>query len=199
MLSNLFQVLTLVSLSSAHFLLLWPPPAEFDEELQATSPCGGIMPTMDDSTADVQVDRFAISIQNTHPTAEWSFLGTLNTEPPWNFTELAPVVDTTGIGEFCLDRLTAPSEWAGQSGVIQVIDKSPDGKLYQCAAVNFVTGSNNTVGPACSNATNLEATWTSAQSLEGGSASSSSSGVAAMVTGVGSLTGLGLLAAGLAL
>ena len=95
------------------------------------------MPTIDNSTADVQVDRFAISIQNTHPAAEWSFLGTLNTEPPFNFTELVPVVDTTGIGEFCLDRLSAPSEWAGQSGVIQVIDRSPDGKLYQVSASRF--------------------------------------------------------------
>ena len=89
----------------------------------------------------------------------------------------------------------------------------------QCAAVNFVSGSNNTIGSNCANASSVTgATWTKLESLKGenggmgstttsasgaaspSAASSSSSGIAAVVTGVGSLVGgLGLLAAGFAL
>ena len=112
-------------------MLQWPPAAGFNEDKEPTSPCGGFTPTVKGSTPDVQVDRFAISIQNVHPVGEWSFRGTTSTEAPYDFTEIVPVVNTTGIGVFCLDSISVPSGWAGKSGVIQVIDNSPDGVLYQ--------------------------------------------------------------------
>ena len=129
--TQLIPTLAFVGLASAHFVLLWPPAAGFDEEKEPTSPCGGFTPTIQGSTPDVQVNRFAISIQNVHPVAEWSFRGTTGTEAPYEFTDIVPVVNTTGIGNFCLDYMQVPSGWAGQSGIIQVVDNSADGVLYQ--------------------------------------------------------------------
>ena len=120
----------LLSLSSAHFILLWPPAA-FDEETQPTSSCGGFTPTVNSSSPSIHVDRFVVSIQNYHPTGEWSFHGTSNTQAPYNFTKIVPIVDTKGLGGFCLQEMSVPSEWAGQSGIVQVVDNSPDGILSQ--------------------------------------------------------------------
>ena len=79
----------------------------------------------------MQVDRFAVSIKNVHPVGEWSFRGTTDTKSPYDFTEIVPLVNTTGIGDFCLDYMSVPTGWAGKDGVLQVVDNSPDGILYQ--------------------------------------------------------------------
>ena len=128
---QLLITLALAGISSAHFILLWPPSAGFDEDKEPNSPCGGFTPEVDNSSPDVQVNRFAISVKNVHPEGQWSFLGTTNTEAPYNFTEIVPVVRTTGIGDFCLQDMSVPGEWSGQPGIIQVVDNSPDGTLYQ--------------------------------------------------------------------
>ena len=239
--TSVLPIIALACLSSAHFILHYPPSAGFDDKLEIDSPCGSFTPMVNSSSPDVQVDRFAVMIQNVHPVGEWSFRATIDTTAPYNFTEIVPIVMSTGIGDFCLDSMKAPSDWAGKPGIIQVVDNSPDGILYQvwnsttlsdcfllnvtqCAPVNFVTGSNNTAGPACTNATSFKATWTNPESFPGenggssagqttmsmsnngagsasataGAASSSSSGgAAAVITSVRSLVGgLGLLAAG---
>lgn len=125
------STLLFVSLTTAHFILLWPPNAGFDEDKEPEYPCGGFVPVINSSTPAVQVDKFAVSIQNVHPVGQWAFRGTTDTKVPYNFTDLVPLVNTTGIGDFCLDYLKVPSGWAGKSGVIQVIDNSPDGVLHQ--------------------------------------------------------------------
>ncbi|TKA30023.1 hypothetical protein B0A50_02742 [Salinomyces thailandicus] len=219
---QLLLALATATLSSAHFVLLWPPTAGFDEDTLSNGPCGGAQVAVNDSSPSVQIDRFAISIQNTHPEGEWLFRGTTDTDAPYTWTDLVPVVNTTGLGNFCLDAMSAPDDFAGKAGIIQVVDNSPDGTLYQCAPVNFVAGSNDTTGSNCRNTTGFMATWTNLQSLDGvedgsgsmsgsmtmsntasasdAAASSTSAGVAAAITGVGSIVGgVGLLAAVLAL
>jgi hypothetical protein len=128
-------------LTTAHFILLWPPSAGFDDAKEATSPCGSFTPKINDSIPDIQVDRFAVSIKNVHPVGEWSFRGTTDTMAPYNFTEIVPLVNSTGIGDFCLDNMRVPSDWAGKSGIIQVVDNSPDGILYQVCISNYKNGS----------------------------------------------------------
>lgn len=121
-----------VTLASAHFQVLYPPTGlELQEDQETTGPCGGPDPTIGDGTADVQVDRFAVSIRSSHPEGSWSFRGTTSTSAPYNFTDITPMIETSGVGDFCLTMLSAPSEWAGSSGIIQIIDNSDDGKLYQ--------------------------------------------------------------------
>ncbi|EME86987.1 uncharacterized protein MYCFIDRAFT_112132, partial [Pseudocercospora fijiensis CIRAD86] len=201
------------SLASAHFTLDWPPTAGFIDDDEPTAPCGGATVVVNDTAPQVQVDRFAVSIFSSHPAGSWSFLATTDTKEPYNFTEIVPVVNSTGIGKFCLTDLRAPASFAGKGGIIQVIDSSVDGTLYQCAPVKFVTGSNATAGSSCTNATGFTATWTSASthssasssspnasasasasaSATKASASATSSAGAAMATAMGSVVGLGML------
>ena len=129
--AQFFLTLALIGVTSAHFILQWPPNVGFDEDKETSSPCGGFTPTESNDSPDVQVKQFAISIQNVHPVGEWSFRGTINTETPYNFTEIVPIIKTTGIGDFCLQYMSVPGDWAGNAGIIQVVDNSPDGVLYQ--------------------------------------------------------------------
>ncbi|KAH9824613.1 GPI anchored protein [Teratosphaeria destructans] len=208
MLRKILITLGAASISSAHFILQWPPTAGFDDEAESKSPCGDATITVNSSSPEVQVSQFAVSIKNTHPTGQWQFRATTDTQEPYNFTDIVPVVNSTGIGDFCLPNLRAPDDFAGKAGILQVIDNSPDGLLYQCAPVNFVTGSNSTVGSACMNATGFTASWTTEESLStnattSGTASSSaatatktssSSADAVTAAGLGSLVGaFGLL------
>ncbi|TKA72133.1 hypothetical protein B0A55_06360 [Friedmanniomyces simplex] len=229
MLSRLLFAAAGASLISAHFILQWPETAGFDDDAEPQSPCGGATAILNSTSPQIHVEQFAISILSTHPEAEWQFRATTDTQPPYNFTDIVPVVNSTGIGSFCLPSMSAPAEFAGHPGVIQVIDNSVDGVLYQCAPVNFVSGANSTLDSACTNATGFTASWTSLESIDGsdssasgtmasmtgsttgtasstasstesGTGSASSVAAAAIVTGVsGILGGLGLLAAGLAL
>ncbi|KAK4505462.1 hypothetical protein PRZ48_003425 [Zasmidium cellare] len=211
---SLFLTLAAATLASAHFRLDWPPTAGFIDDDEPNAPCGGATVTVNDTAPEVQVDQFAVEIFSSHPAGSWSFHATTDTQAPYNFTEIVPMVNSTGIGEFCLTNIRAPSDFAGKSGVLQIIDHSIDGVLYQCAPVRFVSGSNSTAGPACINATGFSAEWTSTEASSSSSpsssgtsssssgsataqASSTSSAAAAMVTGMGSVVGLGLLAAGL--
>ncbi|KAI5358058.1 hypothetical protein Slin15195_G063880 [Septoria linicola] len=216
MVRSLLVGLAAATLTSAHFTLNWPQSAGFDDENQPNGPCGGVDVTVGDDSQEITVDRFPVSIYSSHPAGSWSFFATTNTEAPYNFTEIVPVINSTGIGTFCLTYLRAPEEFAGQSGVLQVIDSSVDGTLYQCAPVRFVSGGNDTVSEFCVNSTQgFEAEWTEQSSTvsqtasnessssddhsgHSESTSSTSSAGAAAATAVGSVLGLGLLAAGLA-
>lgn len=131
LLPTLVNIVALSAVSSAHFILHWPPTAGFDDDEQPTGPCGGADVVVNASAPQVQVDRFAVQIQNTHPAGSWQFRATLSTEEPYNFTDIVPVVNTTGVGDFCLSYMSVPSEFAGRSGILQVVDYSVDGTLYQ--------------------------------------------------------------------
>ncbi|KAI7258124.1 hypothetical protein KC352_g10765, partial [Hortaea werneckii] len=160
----------------------WPPTAGFDDDGEPTGPCGGVDVTVDETSPEVQVDRFAVQIQNGHPAGEWLFRATTDTEAPYNWTSIVPIVNTAGVGDFCLDSLSAPSSFEGKAGIIQVIDKAVDGMLYQCAPVNFVSGSNDTVGDSCKNVTGFSATWTSMIDFESSTNGASTTGTSGTMT-----------------
>lgn len=61
------SVLVLARVVSAHFILHWPPSAGFDEDKEPIEPCGGFTPDVMASSPEVQVDRFAVLIQNVRP------------------------------------------------------------------------------------------------------------------------------------
>ncbi|QIX01143.1 hypothetical protein AMS68_006660 [Peltaster fructicola] len=204
-------VLALASCVSAHFNLIWPPTAGFDDDVEGTSPCGGATVMVNSSSPQVSVDRFAALIRNGHPTGSFAFLATTDTSAPYNFT-LLQNVSSTGLGTFCANYIHAPSSFAGKAGVIQVIDQSVDGVLYQCAPVNFVSGSNDTLGSACQNGSGVALSYSGSQSTASSTTSlttsantatavaTKSSGMAAMATVAAPvLAGLGVVAAGLVL
>ncbi|KIW90061.1 uncharacterized protein Z519_09492 [Cladophialophora bantiana CBS 173.52] len=207
--------------ASAHFILQYPTSLGFDDGTEATAPCGGFDVTFNSSDDSIPVGGFPVSMLSTHPAADWLFRVTLDQKAPFNWTNLLPVVSETGLGQFCLPQLVAPAEFAGNKGVVQVIQNGPDGILYQCAAVNFVSGVNSTVSSSCTNVTGLTATLTNQNNFDtsssssaagtmsatsspsasatasGGAASSSSAGLAAPTNGPQLIQGL-VAAAGLA-
>lgn len=131
MVRSLFFALATASLTAAHFTLNWPPTAGFSDDDEPTAPCGGATVVVSDTSPQIQVDRFAIQIFSSHPAGTWSFLATTNTEAPYDFQEIVPNITTTGPGGFCLSEFSVPSDFAGKQGVLQVIDSSVDGTLYQ--------------------------------------------------------------------
>jgi hypothetical protein len=133
MLTQTLLALATAATTSAHFVLNWPPTAGFVDDDEPTSPCGGASVIVNETSPEVQVGRFAAQIQSSHPTGNWQFRATLDTQEPYNWTNLS-MVQTEGAGIFCLDYLSAPESFAGKAGILQVTDFSGDGTLYQ---VNF--------------------------------------------------------------
>jgi len=120
-----------VRLSRAHFLLNYPPSLGFDDGTEGTAPCGGFAVAFNGSEPTVPVDGFPVAVLSTHPQAQWLFRATLSKQEPFNWTNLLPVVDETGLGHFCIPNLSAPAEFVGQQGLVQVIQDAADGELYQ--------------------------------------------------------------------
>ncbi|KAK5446732.1 hypothetical protein LTS15_009665 [Exophiala xenobiotica] len=192
--------LTLLSLwaacASAHFILQYPRSLGFDDDTEGTGPCGGFDVSFNSSDDSVPVGGFPVSMLSTHPAADWLFRVTLDQKAPFNWTNLLPVVSETGLGQFCLPNLKAPSDFAGKSGVVQVIQHGPDGILYQCAPVSFVTGVNTTVGSSCTNVTGLTATVTNDTNFD--TSSSSASATSSMASSTASGAGASASSSGLA-
>lgn len=118
--------------STAHFLLQYPPTIGFDDTLEATAPCGSF--TVDfskDNVTNFHVAGDAIAVTSIHPQATWLFRATLDQNATSNWTALLADVTQTGLGDFCEPAVTVPSSWAGQKGVIGVVQDAPDGILYQ--------------------------------------------------------------------
>jgi hypothetical protein len=42
-----------------------------------------------------------------------------------------PAVQQTGLGDFCEPVVPIPASWAGQTGILGVVQDAPDGILYQ--------------------------------------------------------------------
>ncbi|MCJ1310948.1 hypothetical protein MMC25_004617 [Agyrium rufum] len=156
MLSKL--ALLLLPLTSAHFLLNYPPTLGFDDDNEGISPCGGADIKFDMSTdVMIPVGGFPIQLQSTHPQANWLFRATLDQQAPFNWTDLLPVVTQSGLGDFCIPDLMAPESFAGKMGLVQIIQDAVDGELFQCSAVMFMTGTNSSVSSSCKNVTGLAA------------------------------------------
>jgi hypothetical protein len=158
--------LLFLSVASAHFILLWPSGTEGqnpDEDKMPTSPCGGTPPTSSTSAVSgFEVNGDSVAMTLLHPQATWLFRGKLGSDVSSNlseWTELLPFVQQTGEGNFCEPALAVPSSWSGQKGTISVVVDSPDGVLYQCAVVNFVSGTNSSA--TCTNGTSVTGTYES--------------------------------------
>jgi len=160
-----FLALAMISPSAAHFMLNYPPTIGFDDSLEGTPPCGSFTVMFStDNVTDFHVGGNAIAVTSIHPQATWLFRATLDLNATTNWTSLLPAIQQTGLGDYCEPDVTVPSSWAGQKGVIGVVQDAPDGILFQCAAVNFVAG-NQAPPDICKNVTGLSATYTADMAL----------------------------------
>ncbi|KAL7791560.1 hypothetical protein V8C37DRAFT_141996 [Trichoderma ceciliae] len=147
-------ILSLASLSSAHFLMNYPKSIGFDDDKEANAPCGGFTPDISSGSSqlvDFHVGGDSLAMRSTHTQVNWLFRVTLDGSAESGWQQVFPIVMQSGLGNFCEPRITLPSNFAGKKGVISVVADGPDGLLFQCVSANFVSGS---IDPpsACTNA-----------------------------------------------
>ena len=131
-LSTWISVLYLLCIqASAHFMLNYPTSLGFVDEKEGTAPCGGFDVTFNNAS-DFHVDGDAVALTSTHPQADWLFRATLDKNATGNnWTDLLPPVSESGLGQYCEPSLAVPSQWAGNTGIIQVLQHGDDGLLFQ--------------------------------------------------------------------
>lgn len=132
--SVLAAFLALVQVNG-HFLLNYPMSAGFSDDDEGKAPCGGFDAPYDKIT-DFFVDSDSISLTSTHPAAIWLFRATLDVTAGGNWTNLLPVVSQDSLGKFCEKSIKVPSDFAGQKGIIQIVQSATDGLLYQVRVVS---------------------------------------------------------------
>ncbi|KAI6710509.1 hypothetical protein JHW43_006950 [Diplocarpon mali] len=150
----------LIRQTSAHFLLKYPGTIGFDDELESTAPCGSFSVNFSSNPlTPFHVAGDAIALQSTHPDTKWLFRATIGTPTSGNWTALSPAIAQSNLGAFCRSDIVVPATWVGMNGTIGIAADSPDGVLYQCAAVTYVQGAATATPSACSNATGVTATY----------------------------------------
>ncbi|KAK3504421.1 hypothetical protein B0T13DRAFT_3229 [Neurospora crassa] len=159
-------LLSLTTLANAHFLFNYPPSLEgasIDEDKEPDAPCGAKTPNLssDTTTTDFHVDGDFISLYAGHPQFTWLYRASVQEVSEGNWTQLFPIVQQSGLGDFCSTQVKAPKEWVGKKGVVGVAGIGGDGTLFQCAIVNFVEGTNANMPSACKNSTGVTAAYTS--------------------------------------
>ncbi|KAG8416282.1 hypothetical protein J3458_006875 [Metarhizium acridum] len=149
----------LYGLGSAHFLLNYPKSIGFDDSGESSAPCGGFTPDLSKDLVDFHVGGDAISVKLTHSQGNWLFRVTTDEKAESGWEQIFPIVQQTGLGDFCEPQVTVPSKYAGKKGVLSVVSSATDGLLYQCAVVNFVDGKGDKPS-ACVNASSIKASFT---------------------------------------
>ena len=124
-------VLLLATLGSAHFNLNYPPTLGFDDDAEGESPCGGADIEFSANDTVIPVEGFPVALLSTHPEAQWLYRATTDQQAPFNWTNILPVVQQTGLGDFCLPALALDSSFVNKTGLIQVIQSAVDGDLFQ--------------------------------------------------------------------
>lgn len=133
MLSSFTLLLPLVA---ADFLLTYPPTLGFNDGTEDLAPCGGFPVVFNNVTTpsiNISVGGFAIELFSSQPQSSFLFRATIDAQEPFTWTDLVPVVEETGRGDFCLPRLSVPDAFAGHAGVIQIV-QSAETTIYQVGA-----------------------------------------------------------------
>lgn len=131
-------VLSLASVSSAHFLMNYPDSIGFDDDKEGTAPCGGFTPDISSGSkqlVDFHVGGDSLAMRATHNQVTWLFRVTLDGTAQSGWKQIFPIVQQSGLGNFCEPQITLPSSYAGKKGVISVVTDAPDGLLYQVCRI----------------------------------------------------------------
>ncbi|KAI8627308.1 hypothetical protein F5Y19DRAFT_477522 [Xylariaceae sp. FL1651] len=177
-------VLFLAAGTRAHFTVQYPDTVgPFDDDNEGKEPCGGYSPDLSTiQTHDFHVGGDAIATYSSHPQTTWLYRITTDATASGNWTQVYGIVQQSGPGNYCTPAVTIPPEYVGKKAILSIVGDGPDGVLYQCSALNFVSGTAN-VPSACVNGSSITASFTTDNTLSslvtsstvGNSSSSSSS------------------------
>ncbi|PFH63123.1 hypothetical protein XA68_17767 [Ophiocordyceps unilateralis] len=154
-----------LGLVAAHFQVLYPKSIGFSDESEDKEPCGGFTPDSSTKKVDFHVGGDALAMRLTHQQGNWLFRATTDETARSGWKQIFPIVQQSGLGDFCEPSVTAPEDFAGKKGVVSVVSSAVDGLLYQCIAVNFVDGSAKDRPSECRNASSVQASFTSDNKL----------------------------------
>ncbi|ORX98867.1 hypothetical protein BCR34DRAFT_495726 [Clohesyomyces aquaticus] len=152
------MLLLCARLATSHFVLLDPVSLGFDDENEGVAPCGSFNATDRTNVTNWPVKGAAIGFLTTHTNAVFEF-NTALLSTPNNWVPLTKDLNQTGVGQFCEPQIPAREDWKGKNGILQVIQHSPEGLLYQCAAIKFTGGPKAATPSACFNDTGTAAIW----------------------------------------
>ncbi|KAF3902835.1 hypothetical protein AA313_de0206515 [Arthrobotrys entomopaga] len=153
-------LLGLSHLASAHFILNYPPTIGFSDDDEGTYPCGSFDATNRKTVTDFPIGGIAVSVKSTHPQDTW-FIRAALTNDTENWVELLPPLSQEGQGDFCFSNVPGPAAWEGLDAVLQIVALAPDGYLYQCSAVKFVSGAAVPPDSKCTNAKGVSSSYLS--------------------------------------
>ncbi|KAM0436608.1 hypothetical protein ACHAPT_002316 [Fusarium lateritium] len=189
--SLLLSAAALCGISLAHFELKYPDSIGFKDDDEDKAPCGGFTPDLAKADlVDFHVGGEAIAVRSTHQQGNWLFRVTTDEKADGDWEQLFPIVQQSGLGDFCQPQVTVPEKYVGKKGWVNVVSSAVDGLLYQCIAANFVKGKAEPPTD-CKNASSVKAYFTDDKALEAlvgngssksGSSSSSATSSAASST-----------------
>lgn len=134
---------------NAHFVLQIPTSLGFNDDSESTAPCGSFDPAdRSKGVTDWKVGGDSIGVLTTHTSVTWEFNAALVSD----INTWVPLVQSftqTGVGTVCFSGVPGFSAWVGKPAVLQVLAHSPDGILYQCAAIQFVAGGPGSAPSGC--------------------------------------------------
>lgn len=133
----LATVTALCGVASAHFQVLYPTALKTTEADEGTGPCGGATIDLTKDLVDFHVDGEAIALKLTHPQGKWLFRVTTDPAAKTGWEEIAPIVQQSGLGNYCNKQVKVPSKYVGKAGIVSVVSKAVDGMLYQVRTNNF--------------------------------------------------------------
>ncbi|KAF4451328.1 gpi anchored [Fusarium austroafricanum] len=157
--STLLSTALFCGLSLAHFKVKYPDSIGFKDDNEDEAPCGGFTPNLSkDKLVDFHVGGEAIALLSTHQQGNWLFRATLNEKADGDWEQVFPIVQQSGLGDFCQPQITVPEKFAGKKGWVNVVSSAVDGLLYQCIAANFVKGKADPPSE-CKNSTSMKASF----------------------------------------
>jgi len=131
-------ILLLAAGAHAHFTVSYPKPLGSSHDEQGTGPCGGITPDL--ATAEVtdfHVGGDNVATRTSHAQGNWLYRVTLDPKAAGNWTQVYPIVQQSGLGDFCAPLVSVPSDFVGKKGILSVVGGGGHGYLY---AVSSYTG-----------------------------------------------------------
>lgn len=131
---------TLIGLSTAHFELKYPKSIGFRDADQDQGPCGGFTPDLSKDLVEFHVGGEAIALRSTHPQGNWLFRVTLDEKAESGWEQIFPIVQQSGLGDFCEPQVTLSEDFVGKKGVVSVVSSAVDGLLYQVCHLGKLSG-----------------------------------------------------------
>ncbi|KAK6336090.1 hypothetical protein TWF696_001658 [Orbilia brochopaga] len=151
-------LLSLLQLTKAHFLLNSPPTIGFSDDEEGDYPCGSFDATDRKTVTDFPIGGIPIALTSTHPEVTWFYRAALLNDTN-NWVDLYQSITQVGQGNFCSQNVPGLADWEGQDAVLQIAASAPDGWLFQCSAIKFVSGAATAPGGSCRNATSVKASF----------------------------------------